>query len=741
MAAQGGALPKISQQIHIDNAGRWFWNQLKKELSPYPGRAWVVGRVTIASTIVMILVMTFRLPGGFLGAIFTFFLSRENPMATFRAGSRTVLAFLAATAYTTITVSMLIADPMTHFLWVALSLFIAFYLIRVMVDYGTAVAYGFMVAGSIPLWDQFTLNVNDRLENTLWITLSVAVGVAVTVVVEFVFRRVHPVTDLTEGIEERLKTVEAVLRHAATNQPLASATDQKLTLYTTVGPSRLRRLITRSDYGARFKSQMNTAIALVGRLMDITGSFQLSLKERSEPISTAERERCRLLADQIAVLSKDLSLRKVPEDIKIPMRDEPSSVHFLFEMERTVAFIPKAFLETEPVNKLIPAPLDDEMRERIFVVDAFSNPTHLQFAIRGTLAAVACYVVYTSIDWTGLSTSLATCFITALSTIGSSRQKQVLRLGGALIGGIIFGMGAQIFVLPYLDIVGFTLLFAFVTAISAWVSTASSRLSYLGVQMALAFYLINLQEFTIQTSLSIARDRVFGVLLGLLAMWLIFDRLWVRDALDEMQTLFSRNLEIVAELAEQLLEEDLVKAIKRMRLLRDQLNAGFLAVTAQADALLFEFGPKRQRKLEIREDVRRWQPSIRTILQLQMTAVQYRAKRSVIEIPEGVSQAYEAFAKDLATVLHALANEIIGKPVGNVPDIKSSATRLQQATKEYYQGFGAVVPPESLDVIELAENLSSVIAPLYEDIHATFASSTFTSPMRRFTSAGRSRLS
>ncbi len=90
-------------------------------------------------------------------------------------------------------------------------------------------------------------------------------------------------------------------------------------------------------------------------------------------------------------------------------------------------------------------------------------------------------------------------------------------------------MGAQVFVLPYLDtITGFTLLFAVVTAISAWIATASARLSYLGVQLALAFYLINLQEFTIQTSLSIARDRVFGVLLGLVSMWLFFDRLWVK---------------------------------------------------------------------------------------------------------------------------------------------------------------------------------------------------------------------
>ena len=44
-------------------------------------------------------------------------------------------------------------------------------------------------------------------------------------------------------------------------------------------------------------------------------------------------------------------------------------------------------------------------------------------------------------------------------------------------------------------------------------------------------------------------------------------------------------------LTEQLLEKDQIKAIRRIRQLRDQLNAGFQAVSAQADALLFEFGP------------------------------------------------------------------------------------------------------------------------------------------------------
>ncbi len=334
---------------------------------------------------------------------------------------------------------------------------------------------------------------------------------------------------------------------------------------------------------------------------------------------------------------------------------------------------------------------------------------------------MAGYCIYTAIDWPGLSTSIATCIITALSTIGSSRQKQFLRLGGAIIGGFIFGMGAQVFVLPYLDsITGFTLLFMFVTAISSWIATSSPRLSYLGVQLALAFYLINLQEFTIQTSLAIARDRVCGVLLGLMSMWLIYDRLWMKNAVDEMQTVFAHNLEMFAELAEQLLEKDQIKAIRRIRQLRDQLNAGFAAVTAQGDAVLFEFGPSRQQKLQIREDIRRWQPTIRTLLQVQVASAQYLVNKPLSNLPEPIAQAGVAFEKDIAQVMHAMASEVNGKPVEGVPDIRLSAAHMRQAVERHYAGLGVPVPDGASDVAGLADSLATILAPLYEDIRATY---------------------
>ena len=119
MSAQDQALPAVARSKALDDAGAWFWQFLKTELAPYPGRTWVVGRITIAATITMVLVMTFRIPYGFLGAIYTLFLSRENPTATLRAGIRTAVVYVVATVYTIVGVVTMVDDPLTHFLWIA----------------------------------------------------------------------------------------------------------------------------------------------------------------------------------------------------------------------------------------------------------------------------------------------------------------------------------------------------------------------------------------------------------------------------------------------------------------------------------------------------------------------------------------------------------------------------------------------------------------------------------------------
>src|SRR5258708_32776911 len=207
-------------------------------------------------------------------------------------------------------------------------------------------------------------------------------------------------------------------------------------------------------------------------------------------------------------------------------------------------------------------PSDDIPRSKLMAPDALDNPEHLKFALKGCLAASLSYILYSSIDWPGISTAVTTCLLTALSTIGASRQKQILRFTGAIAGGFLFGMGSQVFILPHLDsISGFTVLFILVTAFASWFMTSSPRLSYFGLQIAVAFYLSNLEEFTVQTSLLIARDRVIGILLGLFMMWFVFDQLWGAPSAVKMKWAFTSNLRLLAQFAREPTERDKTSAI------------------------------------------------------------------------------------------------------------------------------------------------------------------------------------
>jgi uncharacterized membrane protein YccC len=165
---------------------------------------------------------------------------------------------------------------------------------------------------------------------------------------------------------------------------------------------------------------------------------------------------------------------------------------------------------------------------QMFVADAFSNPEYVKFALKGCLAASICYVFWSGIAWPGLGVCTVTCVIAApVANVGSSRRRLTTRLSGLFGGGVICGIGSQVFILPRVDsIVGFTVAFAAVSAVAAWFVTSSPRLNYFGRQMALAYYLTIFQSFGINTSLVMSRDRLMGILLGLLVMWLVFDTEW-----------------------------------------------------------------------------------------------------------------------------------------------------------------------------------------------------------------------
>lgn len=184
----------------------------------------------------------------------------------------------------------------------------------------------------------------------------------------------------------------------------------------------------------------------------------------------------------------------------------------------------------------------------LFVPDAFSNPAHTRFALKTTLAVMAAYIIYSALDWRGISTSVTTCFFVALGTLGETVHKLTLRLSGAVIGGALGGV-CVVWVLPLMTDIGqLCLLIAAVSALCAWVATGSQRLSYAGMQIAFAFFLGVLQGYGPSTDLTVLRDRVAGILLGNVLITLVFSLLWPVRAIDGARARLAAALRALGQL-------------------------------------------------------------------------------------------------------------------------------------------------------------------------------------------------
>src|SRR5690554_1409144 len=62
--------------------------------------------------------------------------------------------------------------------------------------------------------------------------------------------------------------------------------------------------------------------------------------------------------------------------------------------------------------------------------------------------------------------------------------------------------------------------------VAGWVSSGSERSAYAGVQIGLAFLLTVLQGFGPDVQMSVALDRIMGILLGNVILYLVFTRVW-----------------------------------------------------------------------------------------------------------------------------------------------------------------------------------------------------------------------
>ena len=702
----------MATTVHLPHKQKfieWFPEFLREELTPFPGRGALVARMVIAATLSMIIIVTFRIPGGAIGALCAFILSRENLVSTAKSALNVVIAFGISGLFIPIGARMFASIPLTHFIWEAGSLFIVFFLLRTLTNFPLATGLGLVATSILSIW-YLPGPAERNVELTLWQVLGAIIGAIVTVAVEIVFRLFSKGDELRDGISNRLTTIEKMLRTYAADEPIPAETSRALEQYAVVGVGSLRRYVARTNYDALQRTQMSTLVSLTGRSVD----FGAALVSSVPKFYPALQQRAAQLAPRVAEIRNCLATRRLPLEWE-PTIDPSAPTPLFSELESMIALMFAILRSSDSIDPRLEILDGAPSSSRIFVEDAFTNPEYLRFTLSGTLAAMICYILYVGLDWPGLSTSVTTCVLTALSNIGASRQKQILRLAGATAGGVLFGLGSQLFILPYIDsITGFTVLFAVVTACAAYISTSSSRLSYAGLQIALAFYLIVLSEFRIQLSLTVARDRALGVVLGVSMMWLVFERFYPRPAADEMVRVFIRTLRLMAALVSESGIGADAKTIVLIRKQRDQVYRYFGEVNAQADAVPFETGPERAGHMAARDHIRSWQATLRTFYLLEVPLLQFRLFGDPLRMSAAFRNIEKQFIGDCSRALNNIADGL-EEQLHHKFDQRTPHEVLQKLLAATESHEHTPMSPQEEGLIRLTRSISALVDKLEEE--------------------------
>ncbi len=152
----------------------------------------------------------------------------------------------------------------------------------------------------------------------------------------------------------------------------------------------------------------------------------------------------------------------------------------------------------------------------------------LQYGIKFSLGAILCMRIVQALDWPDINTAIPTCLVAAQTSLGADYRLSVLRISGAAIGGLCAYFYVLVLQAQFDTVIGFALATTPFWALAAWITAGSDRIAYLGRQLGFSFALFVLHDFGAVNELYLPRDRVIGILLGLLVMGVLDYALWPR---------------------------------------------------------------------------------------------------------------------------------------------------------------------------------------------------------------------
>ncbi len=515
---------------------RWAW--LRKEMAPSEERWNFTIRVVVSVVAVVVVSMALQTPLTAFSAYMAFFISKENRVITTITGILGGVGATIAIAACLFIYRYTFDYPEYRIPAMAAAVFGGMWLSRVLTFGPVGFVIGFLVGLILSISDGIP-TADQLVREVLWLWVVVNLGFAVTVVVNIVLLPAEPLKALEKALRQRLELTIAALRRLIGSNVVGHA-DGALIDLASRGTASLQMNLRLAALKHPVRARV-TALAAAIRESDrlVVAAANLGLRD---PIPLPAPDR--VAAEGVVSTLAPLVRRPLDADASSVTAAPKGVVPTLPEL-RDLQRASIALREALVLREAPPAPKE---KRSLFVPDAFTNKDHVRFALKVALTAMTCYVIYTGLDWSGIRTAFITCCFVALESTGASIQKAGLRLAGCALGGAL-GFLSIVYLVPHMEsIVSLALLTAAVSALAGWIAAGSERVSYAGLQLALAFFLCVYQGFAPNTQFHTIRDRVVGIVLGILVMSTVFGLVWPETATVRMRVALARMLRRLAQL-------------------------------------------------------------------------------------------------------------------------------------------------------------------------------------------------
>lgn len=510
-------------------AARSWWHEVKADLRPVAGRWAQAWRIAVACALMTLISMTYGIPAAVLSCYVLFFVMKSDAAESMvMAVALVVLVSLVVFALVGL-VNVTIGSPAARLAVIAGVSVVFLFL-------GNASVLG-PLGGIIALVIAFVMTLlvyvpvgELATRAILYAWLMTAAPMGLLILFSLAFGR-KPKDVLSAEIRARLE----LAAQGVENTVSINALKQELALGIETQQKRLKWLALFHLAPKNTQQYLGIAIIESYRLLLQAYLYRVHGPQECTPKELAAA--CRALADGMQNIDKGV--------VKITA---------VFDAQRLSDFV-------MPAEK-----------PSFFVNDAFTNPTYQRTALKATGAAVLCYLIYSGVQWEGIHTAMITCYVATLGSTGETVNKLLLRIIGALVGASL-GLFMLFVIMPIITSIGALMIAVFlVCLLAAWVYLGSERVSYAGLQIAFAFLLISLHGFGPSIDVSTASDRIIGILLGNVMMYIAFTQIWPQSVMRTVEKQLAELEELLQELSAAASQSSKVVFVAQLAKLAQELH-------------------------------------------------------------------------------------------------------------------------------------------------------------------------